>query len=109
MREKGWKEIPIRGSIVEPGNSFQYKTGGWRTFRPIFHPDRCIQCLACFIYCPDGAIILRDGEVVGINYDHCKGCGICARECPPKAEAITMMNEVEAQALTYEYETTMSE
>jgi len=109
MREKGWKELPIRGSVVEPGNSMQYKTGGWRAFRPIWTPDKCIHCLSCFIYCPEGAIIVRDGKVVGINYDHCKGCGICARECPPKAEAVTMINEVEAQQVTYDYETAFSE
>ncbi|MEM0162792.1 MAG: 4Fe-4S binding protein, partial [Thermoproteota archaeon] len=34
--------------------------------------------------CPDSAI-LRKGNKVEVNYDYCKGCGICANECPTKA------------------------
>jgi len=28
-----------------------------------------------------------------IDYKYCKGCGICAEECPPKVKAITMVRE----------------
>ena len=89
----GWRDIPIGGLILEAGNAEQYETGSWRTYRPIRDMEKCIQCLRCWIYCPDSAIPVKDGEVDGFDYDHCKGCGVCARECPPKATAITMVLE----------------
>ena len=85
-----WKEMPIGGMIVEAGNSEQYDTGSWRTYRPVRDEEKCIHCLRCWILCPDSAIIVKDGKMVGFDYDHCKGCGICARECPPKCHAIEM-------------------
>jgi len=90
---KGWKEVPRGGMIIEAGCAEEYETGSWRTFRPRWLEDRCIQCLRCWIYCPDSAIVLKDGNVVGIDYVHCKGCGICAHECPAKEKAITMERE----------------
>ena len=81
---KGWKEIPIGGLIVKAGNAEEYKTGDWRTFKPVRDESKCSQCLLCWIYCPDSSIKIKDGEVVGIDYDHCKGCGICAKICPKK-------------------------
>ncbi|MCD6470275.1 4Fe-4S binding protein [Candidatus Bathyarchaeota archaeon] len=86
----GWKSIPIGGCILEPGSAMKYKTGDWRAFRPVIDKERCINCLLCWIYCPDAAIIrLENG--VEINYDYCKGCGICANECPVKC--IKMVEE----------------
>jgi pyruvate ferredoxin oxidoreductase delta subunit len=94
---KGWKEVPRGGMIIEAGSAEEYETGSWRTFRPRWHEDNCIQCLRCWIYCPDSAIILKDGNVVGMDYVHCKGCGICAQECPAKEKAITMERETHAE------------
>lgn len=84
MKEKGWKEIPEAGLILEAGNSVKYKTGAWRSQRPIRDKEKCIHCLLCWIYCPDTAIKVKDGKIKEIDYDYCKGCGICARECPVK-------------------------
>ena len=91
----GWQEMPIGGMIVEAGNSDEYKTGGWRTYKPVFTEERCVSCFRCWIQCPDSAILVADSKVVGIDYDHCKGCGICARECPPKCQAIEMVLDQE--------------
>lgn len=43
----------------------------------------CNLCLQCVSFCPD-ASIRPDGEkeTVAVDLDHCKGCGICAYECP---------------------------
>ncbi|NVM37412.1 MAG: 4Fe-4S binding protein [Candidatus Lokiarchaeota archaeon] len=82
---KGWKEIPEGGLILNPGNSINYKTGSWRSRKPIRDEEKCIHCLVCWAYCPDGSIIIEDEKVIEINYDFCKGCGICANECPKEA------------------------
>ncbi|MFQ5885170.1 MAG: 4Fe-4S binding protein, partial [Thermoplasmata archaeon] len=42
---------------------------------------------------PD-ACIERDGDKIEINLKYCKGCGICAEECPVKA--IIMVREESA-------------
>ena len=93
---KSWREIPIGGVITDAGNSEQYHTGGWRSFRPIWDWQKCVNCKVCWIYCPDGSIRIRDGAVAGIDLDYCKGCGICSKECPQKA--IKMIEESAAEA-----------
>jgi 2-oxoacid:acceptor oxidoreductase delta subunit (pyruvate/2-ketoisovalerate family) len=43
---------------------------------------RCTECDRCLVYCPDG-IIRRDATArYRIDYDFCKGCGVCVTECP---------------------------
>ncbi|MCP2604806.1 NAD(P)-binding protein [Candidatus Aminicenantes bacterium AH-873-B07] len=49
----------------------------------------CNKCDNCWVFCPDISII-RNKEY-SVNYDYCKGCGICARECP--RYVITMEEE----------------
>jgi pyruvate ferredoxin oxidoreductase delta subunit len=89
----GWRDLPVGGVILEAGNAREFETGDWRSIRPIWSEEKCIQCYRCWIFCPDNAIIVRDGRVVGVDYDFCKGCGICAKECPPKATALMMVPE----------------
>ena len=89
----GWKELPEGAVIVVPGSSEEYTTGDWRTKRPVIDMDKCTHCLLCWVYCPDSSILAVDGKIVGVDLAHCKGCGICARECPPKVSAISMVPE----------------
>lgn len=93
-KKRGSSELPIGGLILEAGNSRDYLTGEWRTFRPILDRDTCNDCLLCFWYCPDSSVLVSDGKVLGFDLDHCKGCGICAEVCPPKIKAIAMVPEV---------------
>jgi pyruvate ferredoxin oxidoreductase delta subunit len=91
-----YKELPLAGIIEEAGNAHEYETGSWGTFRPVFNAEICIQCLFCWVYCPDSAILVNgEGEVVGIDYDHCKGCEICSVECPTKPEKAIVMEKKE--------------
>ncbi|MDO9515042.1 MAG: FAD-dependent oxidoreductase [Syntrophales bacterium] len=51
-----------------------------------FNCGLCNQCDNCYLFCPDLAV-KKDSEALGrhIDYDYCKGCGICAVECPRNA------------------------
>jgi 2-oxoacid:acceptor oxidoreductase delta subunit (pyruvate/2-ketoisovalerate family) len=52
----------------------------------------CFECDNCYGMCPDNAIVkLGPGQRYAIDLDYCKGCGICAEECP--AGAIVMVPE----------------
>lgn len=53
----------------------------------------CFECDNCYGICPDNAVIkLGAGKRFQFNLDYCKGCGICAKECP--CGAIEMIPEV---------------
>jgi len=45
--------------------------------------------LAVLNYCPDACILMKldkNGKLKAeVDYDYCKGCGLCASECPVKA------------------------
>ena len=44
----------------------------------------CVSCDQCVTWCPDLAD-WRDDDGYHIDADHCKGCGLCVRECPSGA------------------------
>jgi len=92
-----WQDLSEAGIIPRAGNSVEYETGTWRVERPIWDKDKCINCYQCWIMCPDASILLdEEGKVAGVDYAHCKGCGICFSVCPPKVHAIDMILESEA-------------
>lgn len=79
--------------------SFEEVVGGLDTDTALLEARRCLSCGNCFEcdtcygVCPDNAIIkLGPGQRYEVNYDYCKGCGVCAEECP--CGAIDMVKEV---------------
>ncbi len=76
-------------------NSYTASVADWRVFKPVFNRDTCIDCQNCWVFCPDTAIISRDKKMVGIDYDHCKGCGICVEVCPTNQKSLLMFGENE--------------
>jgi NADPH-dependent glutamate synthase beta subunit-like oxidoreductase len=54
-----------------------------------FNCGVCSQCDNCRVFCPEIAVI-RDTNPQGrqVNYDYCKGCGLCVVECPRNAMAL---------------------
>jgi pyruvate ferredoxin oxidoreductase delta subunit len=81
-----WKDITHGSHVFEAGSAKNFKTGDWRSKKPVFVAEKCKQCLLCFPVCPDSAILLDDsGQVKGFDYDFCKGCLCCKEVCNFKA------------------------
>ncbi|OGF58426.1 MAG: hypothetical protein A2Y62_04465 [Candidatus Fischerbacteria bacterium RBG_13_37_8] len=56
----------------------------------------CTYCDNCYIFCPDAAVKKNKGtKGYAIDYDHCKGCGICVTECP--RSTVTIIKEIESE------------
>ena len=86
---KSLKDIGL--PVAKPGILLE-TNAGWRVVRPLLDLNKCVNCLQCYLICPDGCIGKAAGGLT-IDYDYCKGCGMCARECKPGA--ITMISEEE--------------
>jgi len=66
------------------------KNSGWRSQRPVITERLCMGCIQCYLHCPEGVIYQKEKKV-DIDYDFCKGCGICVKIC--KFGAIEMEDE----------------
>ena len=80
----------ILASVQKPVIGEAGKTGTWSALKPIIDLDKCIPvksgkytCFNCWIFCPE-AVVSRTIPPE-IDFDYCKGCGICMEECPVKA------------------------
>ena len=79
---------PMLG-IARRQSTFDEVQGGLDASTALFEARRCLSCGNCFEcdncygVCPDNAVVkLGPGRRYEFNYDYCKGCGICAAECP---------------------------
>jgi len=81
-----WMDLELGGDIARPGSSEAFLTGGWRSgIRPVTDQEKCIKCGLCWLYCPD---MVYHADAQGFflwDGTYCKGCGICAEECPKNA------------------------
>lgn len=87
-------DFPVGMTGIETGNGQYYRTGGWRSVRPVWDAEKCTHCMMCWVSCPDSSIEVENKEMTGINLKHCKGCGVCAKEC--RFGALVMVPEHEA-------------
>jgi 2-oxoacid:acceptor oxidoreductase delta subunit (pyruvate/2-ketoisovalerate family) len=83
---------------VRRQSTFEEVLGGLDETNALYEARRCLSCGNCFEcdncygVCPDNAVIkLGPGKRFRFNYDYCKGCGLCAAECP--CGAIRMVPE----------------
>ena len=79
------KKYPVVSGISYPKEGAMGKTGSWRVFRPTLIKSKCVKCLRCWIYCPEASIKRNKDDSIEIDYTYCKGCGVCAEQCPTKA------------------------
>jgi pyruvate ferredoxin oxidoreductase delta subunit len=96
MSKKYWETLPLGSVVLEAGSSVKFKTGAGRSMRPKWIAENGIQCRVCWMYCPDMSVkVNSEGKREDFDFDFCKGCGICALECPGKKgnKAIVMEEE----------------
>jgi 2-oxoacid:acceptor oxidoreductase gamma subunit (pyruvate/2-ketoisovalerate family)/2-oxoacid:acceptor oxidoreductase delta subunit (pyruvate/2-ketoisovalerate family) len=86
----GAASIPMKteAGLVGPGSFVENKTGSWKVFHPEYDRAKCTMCNFCWFYCPEGCIYRKEDRME-FDMEYCKGCGICANECP--TEAIKMV------------------
>jgi len=78
-----WDELEIGGDIIQPGSSTSFFTGNWRSGgHPVVKRDKCVRCGICWSLCPDIAYRPTIDGYYDCDQRYCKGCGICAEECP---------------------------
>jgi len=75
-------------------SSYTATVASWRVVKPVYNRDICIDCQNCWVWCPDTSIISRDKQMLGIDYDHCKGCGVCVEVCPTNPKSLLMFSEM---------------
>ncbi|MCX5882579.1 MAG: FAD-dependent oxidoreductase [Deltaproteobacteria bacterium] len=83
----------LRKDSFEPYHTTLSEEAAIHETERCMHCGRCTECDNCLIFCPDVSILDQTRESFGyaIDYDYCKGCGICFTECP--RHAITMVSE----------------
>jgi pyruvate ferredoxin oxidoreductase gamma subunit len=102
----GYLNMPIGGVIVNPGNMAVKDLSPSRMgFLPAFSREKCIDCAQCDLVCPDFCFVWAEGvdkrgrpamNLLGINYQYCKGCLKCVEACP--TDALQELREVEGYA-----------
>ncbi len=92
------KTVRPQLDLARRTSSFDEVQGGLTEDNALFEARRCLSCGNCFEcdncygVCPDNAVIkLGPGKRFQFNLDYCKGCGVCAAECP--CGAIEMVPE----------------
>ncbi len=80
------------GAMIRPDDYPVPLTGGWRMGKkPAVFLNRCVNCLLCWQFCPDDAVVLEGNTFLGFDYAFCKGCEICDAVCP--TQAVVMIDE----------------
>ena len=92
------KSVRPQLELARRTSSFDEVQGGLTEANALFEARRCLSCGNCFEcdncygVCPDNAVVkLGPGRRFRFDYDFCKGCGVCAAECP--CGAIEMVPE----------------
>lgn len=91
----GYLTAPIGGTILAPGSTATKDLSASRQgFLPQFLREKCTDCAKCEWVCPDFCFVWQETtdkkgrptmQLVGIDYQYCKGCLKCVEICPVEA------------------------
>jgi NADPH-dependent glutamate synthase beta subunit-like oxidoreductase len=91
------KTVRPQLDLARRASTFDEVAGGLDASTALFEARRCLSCGNCFAcdncygVCPDNAVLKLDAGgayAYAIDLDYCKGCGLCAAECPAGAIAM---------------------
>ncbi|MCL4479528.1 MAG: 2-oxoacid:acceptor oxidoreductase family protein [Deltaproteobacteria bacterium] len=109
----GYKNAPIGGVILNPGNSINKDLSASRTgYMPLFIQEKCTNCGECEITCPDYCFVWEKGVdkhgrqkqiLLGIDYQFCKGCMKCVQICKFDALHKELESEYNVEKLTIKH------
>ena len=78
-----------KGPVKKRIKGFGEVTSGFTESTALEEAERCFscgtcnECENCYVFCPDASIIKTEENFPHqVDYDFCKGCGICFSECP---------------------------
>ena len=92
------KTVSSQLDLARRASTFDEVVTGLDETNALFEARRCLSCGNCFAcdncygVCPDNAVIKLDQPgpyQYEIDLDFCKGCGLCAAECPAGAIEMT--------------------
>jgi len=78
-----WKELTVGNVVLEPGNASQYRTGDWKTLKPVLNKELCVHCGLCYIYCPDMAYNLSEENYFIADLSIARVVAFVQRNVPP--------------------------
>ena len=87
--EPSKRQKQSKGLVKKRIRGFEEVTSPLTEDRAVREAERCFscgtcnECENCYVFCPDTSVI-KAGEMFShqMDYDFCKGCGICLSECP---------------------------
>ncbi len=102
MVKMGYENAPFGGVILNPGNSMlKNHEASRKGFAPKLNPEICCHCGYCDLVCPDYCFVWElnpakksGAELLGIDYQYCKGCQKCIQVCPVEALTLTPESEI---------------
>ncbi|MGZ3771603.1 MAG: 2-oxoacid:acceptor oxidoreductase family protein [Bdellovibrio sp.] len=105
LPEIGWSNAPIGGVITNPGNSIlKDHSASRKGFVPRLIKDVCFNCGYCDMVCPDYCFVWEKNSkpnLLGIDYQYCKGCQKCITACPVQALVLTAESELQPEDRQY--------
>ena len=68
-----YQDLTIGGNIYEAGNAREFKTGDWRSQKPIWLEEKCKKSGLCWPECPEDNIAVKtENKRTTINNNDCK-------------------------------------
>ncbi len=86
---KSRERMPSISKVARRIGSFDEVNLGFPEKKALQEAERCFGCGTCslcencYTFCPDSSVLRKDEyETFEIDYEFCKGCALCAHECP---------------------------